>query len=145
MNKEGGVAEGEGNTGEYGGGANPDNTDSSGTFEYVVVEYAGKLITTEDELNGIAFQAVGSGTTVDYVQVHMNQDDGMEFFGGTVNATHIVLSGIGDDSIDWTSGYTGKIQYAIIHQYGDNALPCYRSRQRQEQQRHRASFRANDL
>ena len=121
LNKEGGVAEGEGNTGEYGGGANPDNADSSGTLKYVVVEYAGKLITTEDELNGIAFQAVGSGTTVDYVQVHMNQDDGMEFFGGTVNAKHIVLSGIGDDSIDWTSGYTGKIQYAIVHQYGDNA------------------------
>ena len=72
-------------------------------------------------MNGIAFQGVGSGTVVDYVQVHFNQDDGIEFFGGTVNAKHLVCSGIRDDSFDWTYGWTGKGQYWIDQQRGDDA------------------------
>ncbi|KAF0187517.1 MAG: hypothetical protein FD165_2895, partial [Gammaproteobacteria bacterium] len=62
----------------------------------------------------IAFQGVGNGTTVDYVQVHNNADDGVEFFGGTVNAKHLYLSGNEDDSLDWTFGYSGKIQHVVI-------------------------------
>ena len=119
LNKSGGVAQGEGNTGEYGGGESPDLEDNSGTLKYVRVEYAGRLLTTEDELNGIAFQAVGSGTTVDYVQVHMNKDDGIEWFGGTVNVKHIFVTGIADDSFDWTAGWTGKGQFMIAQQYVD--------------------------
>ena len=119
LNKSGGVAQGEGNTGEYGGGATPDLEDNSGTLKYVRVEYAGRLLTTEDELNGIALQAVGSGTTVDYVQVHMNKDDGSEWFGGTVNVKHILVTGIADDSFDWTAGWTGKGQFMIAQQYAD--------------------------
>ncbi len=80
------------------------------------MQFAGNLINDEDELNGIAFQGVGSGTQVDFVQVHNNVDDGVEFFGGTVNAKHLVLTGIGDDSIDWTDGWTGNLQYAIVDQ-----------------------------
>ena len=74
---------GEGNSGLFGGN---DAEDDSGSLTYLVVKYAGFLINDLDELNGIAFQGVGSGTNVDYVQVHNNQDDGVEFFGGTVNA-----------------------------------------------------------
>jgi hypothetical protein len=114
----GAEAEGEGNTGKYGG---DDPNDSSGTLKYVRVEFAGDLITDEDELNGIAFQGVGRGTVIDYVQVHMNSDDGVEFFGGTAEAKHLVLTGIGDDSIDWTDGWQGKIQYAVVQQFDDKA------------------------
>ena len=70
----------------------------SGVLRYVVVKYAGSLVDPENELNGIAFQGVGNGTVVDYVQVHNNSDDGIECFGGTVNLKHVILTGNGDDS-----------------------------------------------
>jgi len=113
---EDGWAFGEGGTGWYGG---CDTDDDSGTLNYVRVEFAGALISPDNELNGIAFQGVGSGTTVDYVQVHMNADDGVEFFGGNVSAKHLVLTGIGDDSLDWTDGWQGNVQYAVAQQYDD--------------------------
>jgi hypothetical protein len=109
-------AEGEGSTGLYGGEKPEDN---SGVLKYVRVEFAGYEISPENELNGISFQGVGSGTTVDYVQVHMNADDGVEFFGGTVNVKHLVLTGNKDDSLDWTSGWTGNAQFVLIKQASD--------------------------
>jgi hypothetical protein len=114
----GDTAEGEGSTGTFGG---DDPEDSSGVLKYVRVEFAGTLITSDNELNGIAFQGVGRGTTIDHVQVHMNKDDGVEFFGGTARAKHLVLTGIGDDSLDWTDGWRGGVQHVVIQQYGDNA------------------------
>lgn len=111
-------AEGEGNTGKYGGS---DPVDSSGVLKYVRVEFAGNEISPDNELNGIAFQGVGSGTTVDYIQVHMNADDGVEFFGGTVNAKHVLLTGNRDDSLDWVRGWQGKMQYVIVDQFDDQA------------------------
>lgn len=114
--------EGEGSTGKYGGN-NP--ADNSGNLNYVVVKYAGQNITETNELNGIAFQGVGNGTVVDYIQVHNNSDDGVEFFGGTVNAKHIVLTGNEDDSFDWTFGWSGKVQHVVIAQRegtGDRAI-----------------------
>lgn len=111
-------AEGEGSTGTYGGN-NPD--DNSGTLRYVRVEFAGYEITPENELNGIAFQGVGAGTTIEYVQSHMGSDDGIEFFGGTANMKYIVITGAEDDSLDWTSGWRGKAQFVVIEQYEDGA------------------------
>jgi len=105
--------EGEGSTGLYGGN---DTEDSSGVLNYVIVKYPGQNITETNELNGIAFQGVGSGTVVNYVQVHGSSDDGIEFFGGTVNAKHLILSSNEDDSFDWTFGFKGKVQHAIIKQ-----------------------------
>ncbi|RMB11796.1 hypothetical protein [Eilatimonas milleporae] len=105
--------EGEGDSGEYGG---DDDTDNSGVLRYVVVKYAGNPLTADDELNGVAFQGVGSGTEVDFLHVHNGADDGIEFFGGTVDAKHIIVTGSDDDSIDWTFGWRGKIQYAIVIQ-----------------------------
>lgn len=113
LNVSGGTAEGEGSTGIYGG---PDAADSSGVLTYVQVKYAGQNITETNELNGIAFQGTGSGTIVDYVQVHNNSDDGIEFFGGTTNAKHIVLTGNEDDALDWTFGWSGKAQFVAIKQ-----------------------------
>ncbi|MFT4979726.1 MAG: hypothetical protein ACI8S6_005638 [Myxococcota bacterium] len=108
-------AEGEGGTGLYGG---TDTEDSSGALQYVRVEFGGTEITTENEVNGIAFQGVGSGTSVSYVQVHFNKDDGVEFYGGTVNADHLVLTGIGDDSLDYTDGWSGTVSDVYIQQVG---------------------------
>jgi len=113
INVTGGTAEGEGSTGIYGG---TDAADSSGVLTYVQVKYAGQNITETNELNGIAFQGTGSGTLVDYVQVHNNSDDGIEFFGGTTNIKHVVLSGNEDDALDWTYGWGGKAQFIAIKQ-----------------------------
>ena len=114
----GAEAMGEGNTGAYGGS---DPTDDSGSLRYVVVAYAGFEITSKNELNAVAFQGVGSGTTVDYLHVHMGKDDGIEFFGGTVGVKHVLLSGIGDDNIDWTDGWQGKAQFVAAVQYDVDA------------------------
>lgn len=113
-----GITFGEGDTGAFGGN-NP--TDNSGVLKYVRVEYAGIEFSPDNELNGIAFQGVGSGTVVDYVQVHLNQDDGIEMFGGTVNIKHALVTGARDDSFDWTDGWTGKGQFWIAQQRGDEA------------------------
>ena len=114
--------EGEANSGLFGG---DDPTDSSGSLRYVVVKFAGSNVDPQNQLNGIAFQGTGSGTRVEFVQVHNNLDDGIEFFGGTTNARYIVLTGNADDSLDWTDGWTGSLQYLIIDQAdkaGDNAI-----------------------
>ena len=118
LNIPGGTAEGEGDTGEYGG---TNANDDSGVLRYVRVEFAGAEFSPDNELNGIAFQGVGRRTEVDFVQVHFNKDDGVEFFGGTVNAKHVVCTGIADDSFDWTDGWTGKGQFWIARQRGDDA------------------------
>ncbi len=109
---------GEGGTGWYGG---DDDSDSSGVIEYVRVEFAGRIISPDNELNGIAFQAVGSGTTVDYIQVHQNKDDGVEFFGGNAHVKHVLVTAAGDDSMDWTDGWRGKAQFVVLQQYGDTS------------------------
>ena len=112
-------AVGEGGAGSYGGG---DANDSSGVLKYVRVQFGGFKINDTNELNGIAFQGVGAGTVVDYIQVHANEDDGIEFFGGTVNAKHVVLTDIRDDSLDWTQGWNGSVQYVLIQQNPDTAV-----------------------
>ncbi|MEM1432719.1 MAG: hypothetical protein AAGG11_01545 [Pseudomonadota bacterium] len=114
--------EGEANSGTFGG---DDPEDSSGKLNYLVVKFAGSNVDPENQLNGIAFQGVGSDTEVDFVQVHNNLDDGIEFFGGTVNAKHVVLTGNADDSLDWTDGWQGSIQFIVIDQdpaSGDSAI-----------------------
>jgi len=110
------TALGEGESGPYGG---DDENDSSGVLRYVRVQFAGILFTDENELNGIAFQGVGRGTVIENVQVHANADDGVEFFGGTVNARNLVLTDIEDDSVDWTQGYRGRLQNVLVMQAGD--------------------------
>lgn len=105
--------QGEGDSGPYGGN-NP--ADNSGILRYVRVEFAGIAFTSDDELNGIALQGVGSGTTIDHVQVHFNQDDGIEFFGGTVGAKYVLITDARDDSVDWTFGWQGKLQHVVVLQ-----------------------------
>ena len=104
----------EGSTTAIMGGATP--TDNSGKLNFVRVEYAGKEIFPGNELNGITFGGVGSGTEIDYVQVHNNQDDCVEFFGGTVNVKHLVCTNAGDDNLDIDYGYQGKMQFVVVKQ-----------------------------
>jgi len=98
--------------------------DDSGTLSYVVVTEGGYEFAVGDEINGISLVAVGSGTTMDHIQVNDNSDDGIEFFGGDVNVKYVVLTANQDDSIDWDEGYQGNIQYAIIKQgaVGDKSI-----------------------
>jgi hypothetical protein len=97
----------------YGG---PDPADNSGALEYVRVEYTGNAINDEKEHNGFTFNGVGSGTTLSYLQAYFGNDDGFEFFGGTVSADYLVSSGSGDDSFDWTYGWVGSGSYWIAEQ-----------------------------
>ena len=115
---EGGEGVGEADTGVY-GGDNPN--DNSGTLRYVRVEFAGVEFSPDNELNGIAFQGVGSGGRYEYVQVHMNRDDALEWFGGTADIKYAVASNAADDSFDWTFGWTGRAQFVAVTQRGDDA------------------------
>ncbi|WP_417317563.1 hypothetical protein [Emcibacter sp.] len=120
VNCGGGQCEGQDEyTNDLYGGTN--DADNSGILKYVQVKYAGYQFTPDSELNGIAFQGVGSGTEVDYVQVHNNDDDGIEFFGGTVDAKHLIVTGSDDDSFDWTYGWRGDVQYAVAIQNPNQA------------------------
>ncbi|MDA8752843.1 hypothetical protein N9M39_01650, partial [Halieaceae bacterium] len=114
--------EGEGGTdiSVYGGN---DPADDSGVLRYVRVAEGGLVAGPNNEINGVTLQGVGHGTTIEYVQVHNNLDDGVEWFGGTVDARYLVLTGNDDDDIDYDEGYQGNIQYAIIEKSKDKDTP----------------------
>lgn len=107
---EGGVDTPEGD-GVY-GGANA--TDNSGILKYVRVEYPGIAFVPGNEINGITFGGVGSGTIVDHVMVSRSGDDAFEFFGGTVNCNYLIAHNTLDDDLDCDFGFSGKIQYAVV-------------------------------
>ena len=106
---EGGVNNSEG-LGLYGGN-NP--ADNSGILRYVRIEYAGYAFLPDKEINGLTFGGVGNQTIVDYVQVSYANDDSFEWFGGTVNAKHLISYRTLDDDFDTDNGYSGKVQFGI--------------------------------
>lgn len=106
---EGGINNSEG-LGLYGG---TNAADNSGVLKYVRVEYAGYAFLPDKEVNGITFGGVGSGTTVDYVQVSYANDDSFEWFGGTVNCSHLIAYKGLDDDFDTDNGFAGKVQFGI--------------------------------
>ena len=118
VNRPGGLYVGEGDTGISGG---TDPNDNSGSMRYVRVEFAGVEFSPDNELNGIAFQARRQRRLVRVLQVHMNRDDAFEWFGGTADIKHAIASNAADDSFDWTFGWTGRAQFVVIHQRGDDA------------------------
>ncbi|MEM0931360.1 MAG: multidrug transporter [Bacteroidota bacterium] len=97
----------------YGGSIPADN---SGTISYLRLEYVGGALNGTQELNGLSLYAVGSGTTINHVQVYQCSDDGIEFFGGTVNVNNLAIVDAEDDSVDWTEGYTGTITDVYVLQ-----------------------------
>ncbi len=95
----------------YGGSVSNDN---SGIIRYLRIEYSGGAADAASENNGFSFYGVGSGTTIDFIQAFEGADDGVEFFGGTVNASHISVVGAQDDSVDWTEGFNGTLTDVYI-------------------------------
>ena len=94
------------------GGENSD--DDSGSITYLRVEYTGATFSNDKEFNGVSLFGVGAGTTFEYVQSYNGGDDGIEFFGGTVDGNYLVSIGSGDDSIDFADGWTGTGSYWYI-------------------------------
>jgi hypothetical protein len=88
-----------------------DAEDNSGEMAYVRIEFGGDIIVTGKEINGLSFGGVGSGTKIHHVMVKDQQDDCFEWFGGTVNADHLICQNSGDDMFDTDEGYRGKLQY----------------------------------
>ena len=96
------------------------DTDNSGIVRYVSIRHGGYEFDTSKEINGLTLGGVGSGTTIEYVEVYANQDDGIEFFGGTVNTKHMVMAFNQDDSFDIDQGYSGTNQFWLsIQNSGD--------------------------
>ena len=111
----------EGQPSNYGGN---NNAESSGVLRYVVVKHTGFEVAPGDELNGITFNAVGSGTVVENVEVYSTFDDGFEFFGGAVNVTNAIALFARDDSFDYSDGYVGTIRNALAIHYRNDGNRC---------------------
>lgn len=114
-NIEGGKGEVEGlpDAIQYGG---TNNADDSGILKYVRIEYVGFSFVEGSELNGLSMYSVGSGTTLEYIQVYKCTDDGFEWFGGSVNAKYLISAFNDDDSFDMDEGWNGKGQYWLAVQ-----------------------------
>ena len=109
---------GEGTMSEIGGtpygGSN--DADNSGSLKYLRIEYSGLALDSEHEANGISLYGVGNGTEISYIHVVDGSDDGIEFFGGSVNIDHCIVENCTDDSFDWTEGWNGTAEYIIAYQ-----------------------------
>ena len=103
--------------GAYGGDISNDN---SGSLKYVSVRHGGALIGDGNEINGITLGGVGNGTIMDYIEVYATLDDGIEFFGGTVDVTNLIISHQQDDGIDMDQNYAGTITNFVV-QHGGNS------------------------
>lgn len=97
-----------------------DEDDDSGTLRYVSIRYGGSEIAPGNEINGLTMGAVGRGTTVEYVEVYKNKDDGFEWFGGTVNTRYLVSAFNGDEMFDTDQGYRGNNQFWFGIHGGDD-------------------------
>ena len=90
-----------------------DDADNSGTLQYVRIEFPGVAFTTDNEINGLTLAGVGSGTTIDHIQVSYSGDDSYEWFGGSVNAKYLVAFRGIDDEWDTDNGFHGKVQFGV--------------------------------
>ncbi len=104
------------NLGAYGGNNNADN---SGILRYISIRHGGSNLADDNEINGLTMGALGSGTTIEYIEVFANLDDGFEWFGGTVNTKYLVSAFCGDDSFDWDQGFRGMNQFWFTIQAED--------------------------
>lgn len=88
-----------------------DDTDNSGMLRYVSIRHGGAVISNGDEINGLTLGGVGSGTTIEYIEVFANDDDGIEWFGGTVSVNYATVAFCKDDAYDYDFGWRGKGQF----------------------------------
>jgi len=103
--------------GLYGGNNDADN---SGTITYLSVRHGGALIGDGNEINGITLGGVGSGTTINNIEVVANLDDGIEFFGGSVSVTNAIVVAQQDDALDIDQAYSGTIDNALVIHSADS-------------------------
>lgn len=96
--------------GLYGG---DDPTDSSGSLTYVSIRHGGTNIGEGNEINGLTLGGVGTGTTIDNIEIVANQDDGVEWFGGTVNVTNVLVWNNGDDALDTDQAWAGTVDNVV--------------------------------
>jgi len=99
--------------GLYGG---TDDADNSGVLRYVSIRHGGTNIGADNEINGLTLGGVGSGTTIEYVEIVGNKDDGIEWFGGAPTIKYLISAFCADDGLDYDEGYRGKTQFAIVYQ-----------------------------
>ncbi len=124
INVPGGTAIIEGGpTSVYGGGTNPNDADNSGSLKFVRIEFPGIPFVPDKEINGLTMGAVGSETVLDYIQISYCGDDSFEWFGGTVNAKHLIAFRGWDDDFDTDFGYRGMVQHAVSLRDKDIADP----------------------
>ena len=97
--------------GQYGG---TDPADNSGSLKYISIRHGGVAIAADNEINGLTLGGVGSGTTVDHIEVVANQDDGIEWFGGSVNVTNALVWSQGDDGFDADQAWTGTLSNGVV-------------------------------
>ncbi|WP_422361492.1 hypothetical protein [Reichenbachiella sp.] len=102
----------EDSNGQYGG---DDAADNSGTIKYVSIRHGGAEIAEGSEINGLTLGGVGTGTTIENIEVYANSDDGVEFFGGTVNVTNLLVYAVGDDAIDIDQSYAGEVKNFVVY------------------------------
>jgi hypothetical protein len=109
--------------GLYGGST---AADYSGTIQYVSIRHGGAVIDAAagDEINGLTMGGVGSGTTIDHIEIYANSDDGVEFFGGTVDVEYIMVTQVGDDAVDIDQSYAGTVSnfYVYVDENSDEGL-----------------------
>jgi len=114
---EGGIdnADGDGLAGSGDGSpaTTPVDNDNSGTLKYVRIEYAGYAYQPDKEINSLTMACVGSGTTIDHIQVVYAKDDAYEWFGGTVNCKYLIAYKTQDDDFDTDNGFKGKVQFGL--------------------------------
>lgn len=108
-----------------------DDNDNSGIIRYVSIRHAGATVGANNEINGLTCASVGRGTTLDHIEVIANDDDGIEFFGGTVNIKYAAMMFGNDDMFDYDLGWRGKAQFIFGLQLdaatitgGDNGFEC---------------------
>ncbi len=104
---------------EYGGN---NNTDNSGTIQYVSIRHGGTNIGLGNEIGGLTLAAIGAGTTVDHIELLACQDDGLDVFGGVVNISHVISTSSYDDGIDTDQGYSGTIDNFIVYDANDASI-----------------------
>ncbi|MEQ9374618.1 MAG: hypothetical protein RIG68_05550 [Imperialibacter sp.] len=98
--------------GRYGGTAADDN---SGVIKYVSIRHGGAEIAEGSEINGLTLGGVGTGTTIENIEVYNNSDDGIEFFGGTVNVKNVLIYSVGDDALDVDQSYAGTVDNFVVY------------------------------
>ncbi len=97
--------------GAYGG---TNDADNSGVLKYVSIRHGGTDIGAGNEINGLTLGAVGSATTIDYIEILSNSDDGIECFGGKPNLKHILIANCADDGLDYDQGFRGNVQFYCV-------------------------------